>query len=274
LRQIRVERHRFTIDPVRTLPRALLAAALLAALSGCASGDGGTTEAGPAPTPTPSVTKSRLNVRDLVKNPLKTIGTDFPAYAVDARGASVPVYDKAGGKVLRTFGNPQPSGAPLVFLLDKTEKDWHRVFLPARPNGSTGWVRAADVRVRGVPYRVDVLRGAHRLRLYDRDKLSKEYPVAIGTKDTPTPGGTFYLKELIKPTNAGGVYGPYAYGLSGYSDVLKSFAGGEGVIGIHGTNDPSVIGTDVSHGCIRLRNDDITYLAKLLPLGTPVRILA
>jgi lipoprotein-anchoring transpeptidase ErfK/SrfK len=46
------------------------------------------------------------------------------------------------------------------------------------------------------------------------------------------------------------------------------------VIGLHGTSQPSSIGHDVSSGCIRLRNADITRLARLLPLGTPVRILA
>jgi lipoprotein-anchoring transpeptidase ErfK/SrfK len=46
------------------------------------------------------------------------------------------------------------------------------------------------------------------------------------------------------------------------------------VIGIHGTNEPQLVGTDVSHGCIRLRNEDISRLVGLLPLGTPVEITA
>jgi lipoprotein-anchoring transpeptidase ErfK/SrfK len=198
----------------------------------------------------------------------------FPAYAATARGADVAVYDRRDGAVTRHLANPQPSGAPLTFLVKRRGFVWLEVYLPVRPNGATGWVRARDVTVAGMPYRVDVLRGAHRLRLYERDKLRKDFPVAIGTEQTPTPGGTFYLKELLIPTNGNGFYGPYAYGLSGFSNVLKTFGGGEGVIGIHGTSDPSVIGQDVSHGCIRMRNADITYLARLLPLGTPVRILA
>jgi hypothetical protein len=252
---------------VRKLGVFLVAAALLTGCGG--SGEpAGRTSTGPSPT-------RSLDIAKLLKHPLKTAGSEaFPAYAVWAKGRSVGVYDRPDGTLRRTFGNPQPSGAPLVFLLDRGTSAWLHVFLPARPNGSTGWVRAADVDVRGVPYRVDVLRSAHQLRLYERDRLVKTFPVAIGTRDTPTPGGTFYLKELIRPTNRGGVYGPYAYGLSGFSDVLTTFSGGEGVIGIHGTNDPSVIGTDVSHGCIRLRNADITYLAQRLPLGTPVQILA
>jgi lipoprotein-anchoring transpeptidase ErfK/SrfK len=74
------------------------------------------------------------------------------------------------------------------------------------------------------------------------------------------------------PPTANGPYGPYAYGLSGFSNVLTSFGSGDGVIGIHGTNEPWLIGKDVSHGCIRMRNDDIERLAQFLPLGTPVEI--
>jgi len=96
--------------------------------------------------------------------------------------------------------------------------------------------------------------------------------VGLGTSTTPTPGGVFYTKELLKPPTANGPYGPYAYGLSGYSPVLDEFLGGNGEIGIHGTNDPAGLGKDVSHGCIRISNEAITKLATMLPLGVPVQI--
>lgn len=236
-------------------------------LGGCAPADD--PAAAPSVSATPTPTGSR-GLRHTLSAPKPET---FPSYAVDAKGSTVAVYAKPAGTVVRTFADPQPSGAPLVFMLAKDEGAWLKVYLPARPNGSTGWVRRKDVEVRGVTYRIDVLRGAHKLRLYERGTLVKEFPVAIGTANTPTPGGTFYLKELLKPPNPNGDYGPYAYGLSGFSNVLTSFNGGDGVIGIHGTNRPEVIGTDVSHGCIRMRNADVTYLAKRLPLGTPVRIL-
>ena len=235
-------------------------------LGGCASSP----EPAAAPSASPSVSPTRI----LRRTPSAPVLATFPSYAADAKGRRVGVYDKEAGRVVRTFDNPQPSGAPLVFMLAEDRGAWLRVYLPARPNGSTGWVRRADVVVRGVTYRVDVLRGAHELRLYDRGVLARTFPIAVGTRNTPTPGGTFYLKELLEPPDPDGDYGPYAYGLSGFSNVLTSFNGGDGVIGIHGTNDPSAIGHDVSHGCIRLRNADITYLAARLPLGTPVRILA
>jgi len=78
----------------------------------------------------------------------------------------------------------------------------------------------------------------------------------------PTPHGTYYLVELLKQPDPYGLYGPYAFGLSAFSNVLFSFGGGPGEIGMYGTNNPSALGTDVSHGCIRISNDGITKLAQ------------
>jgi hypothetical protein len=240
------------------------AIALTALLVGC-EGSSPRPVASPSPTPAPSPTTPA----PASPTPSQT------SYAATAKGSSVRVLARPNGPVTHTLANPQPSGAPLTFLLKgPLGGDWLEVYLPVRPNGSSGFVRARDVTIASVPYRVDVLRRAHRLRLFRDGALVKEFPVAIGTHETPTPGGVFYLKELLVPREPGGPYGPYAYGLSGFSNVLTRFGGGDGVIGIHGTNDERTVGTDVSHGCIRMRNADVTYLAHLLPLGTPVRILA
>ena len=201
-------------------------------------------------------------------------GQQFSAYAATAVRARVEVHDAPDGDVTSALDNPLPSGAPLTFLVVEQQPDWVHVQLPVRPNGSTGWVRADAVEVAGVPYRLDVRTAAHELDLYEGDELVRTFPVGIGKADTPTPGGTFYLKELLRPPDPDGDYGPFAYGLSGFSTTLDSFMGGEAVIGLHGTDDPSSVGRDVSSGCIRMRNEDITELAELLPLGTPVRILA
>jgi lipoprotein-anchoring transpeptidase ErfK/SrfK len=77
----------------------------------------------------------------------------------------------------------------------------------------------------------------------------------------------------LKQPDPSGLYGPWAFGTSAFSDVLQSFGGGPGQIGLHGTNYPQGIGTDVSHGCIRMSNTNITRLAHVLPLGTPLSIL-
>ena len=83
--------------------------------------------------------------------------------------------------------------------------------------------------------------------------------------------GTFYLASLLRPPTPDSVYGTYAYGLSGYSNVIRDWRWG-GLIGLHGTNDPSSVGRYTSHGCIRMFNRDIGRLVRILPLGTPITI--
>ena len=192
-----------------------------------------------------------------------------------AAGPRVGVYDSPTATTpTRTLANPQPSGAPLVFLVRETHGDWLQVLLPVRPNGSSGWVKATEVRLTQHGFRILIELGAHRITVSEGATVIDEEPIGVGTRDTPTPGGLYYTKELLQPPDPSGPYGPYAYGLSGFSDVLPNFAGGEGVIGIHGTNDPSALGHDVSHGCIRMSNAGITKLAHVLPLGVPVEIRA
>jgi lipoprotein-anchoring transpeptidase ErfK/SrfK len=90
----------------------------------------------------------------------------------------------------------------------------------------------------------------------------------------PTPPGRYFVKELLMPTKRDALYGPFALGLSGYSDSpgARDFKGGDGVLAIHGTDDDRSIGKRVSHGCIRVANDVISYLADTVPMGTPVDI--
>ncbi|MBC7678032.1 MAG: L,D-transpeptidase [Pseudorhodobacter sp.] len=262
----------------------LTAGLLVSALSGCAVG-GGPSAASPAATDRTGSDRAGSD-RPATPSPtgrahpgfgLGTRGQDekaFPAYSATSVVRRLPVYTSVGGPVTRTLTDPQPSGAPLVLLVLSRAPGWLQVQLPVRPNGTTGWVLARDVRLSGLRYRLDVHLATHRLDVVDRGTVLRHFPIGVGTRDTPTPGGTFYLKELLQPPDPSGPYGPFAYGLSGYSTRLTSFAGGDGVIGIHGTDDPTAVGRDVSHGCIRLRNVDITALTRLLPLGTPVRILA
>ena len=99
----------------------------------------------------------------------------------------------------------------------------------------------------------------------------RTFTIGLGKESTPTPNGTFYIISLLRPPTGSSTYGPYAYGLSAFSDAITDWAGGA-VIGIHGTDDPSSIGNRKSHGCIRMRNRDIEYLVPILPLGTPVEI--
>lgn len=176
------------------------------------------------------------------------------------------------------LSNPNEIGAPLTFLVDGTEVggEFIPVFLPIPPNGTRGWVRTRDVSLKANPYHIKVEVGAHRLTLTNAGETVLETPVGVGRDGRETPTGLYYLKELRQPPDPNGIYGPYAYGISGFTTSPEAAAefGDGGVIGIHGTNEPSSIGRDVSSGCIRVPNDIITEMAEYLPLGTPVEIVA
>jgi len=212
-----------------------------------------------------------------------TTDTSLPAYVsyiAQPISSKVKVHEAADPSSPSTdYSNPwalddnPEHTVPQVFLVEERQPEWIRVLLPVRPNGTTGWVRAKDVRLTPNRFRIVVERGAHRITVYNGDDVMIQEPVAIGTDETPTPTGKFYLRVLLKAPDPNTVYGPYAYGLSGHSDVLTEFNGGDAELGIHGNNDASVLGTSVTHGCIRMSNESITRLAGILPLGTPVEIV-
>jgi lipoprotein-anchoring transpeptidase ErfK/SrfK len=250
---------------VRTAAATGLAAVLgIAGLAGCGGGDG---KPNAAPTAIPEAVRSNLAAIAGLGQTSSTI--------VTAIGSGVDIYKAPTDRQRSSrLSSPNENGVTRVFLVTAKLPGWWQVLLPIRPNGSSGWIKASQVKASQTPYRIVVARGAHRLRLYKSGALVAQEPVAIGTSDTPTPGGRFYLTELLKPRNPNGPYGPYAFGISGYSTSLDSFDGHAPVIGIHGTNQPQFLGKDVSHGCIRLSNDAITRLKSTVPLGTPVEITA
>ncbi len=184
----------------------------------------------------------------------------------ETKGSAAPAWE---------FANPIESGGPLVFLAIERHLDgWLHVLLPIRPNGTTGWIRAENVSLAEHQFRVEVHLQEFRLDVFEAGEVVLTATVGVARDNAPTPGGIYFITELLEPPGADSPYGSYAYGLSGFSDVFETFAGGPGQLGIHGTDDPASIGTQVSSGCVRLRNEDIEQLAALLPLGTPVAIFA
>jgi lipoprotein-anchoring transpeptidase ErfK/SrfK len=195
-----------------------------------------------------------------------------PTYEVARARFAVGVFVAPDGSPATVLSPLTKLGAPRVLLVVADEDDWLQVLLPLRPNGSVGWVRRVEVDLSTVTLRVEIDRATHRLRLFDGAAVVMDEPVAVGRAATPTPAGQFYVTELLRPPNARGAYGPYAFTLSAYSNVYQRFGSGDGAVGLHGTNEPRSLGADASHGCVRVSNDVIQRLAATLPLGTPVVI--
>ena len=128
-----------------------------------------------------------------------------PAVVAQAKADSIQIFDDAAvatptgrfdGGVITAADATSAPGIPIVFLVKQATDDNGRyeVYLPVRPNGSTGWVRASDVDVTTVTYRIEVSITEHRLRVFDGEDIVVDEPVGVGTVDRPTPGGIYYLK--------------------------------------------------------------------------------
>jgi lipoprotein-anchoring transpeptidase ErfK/SrfK len=197
--------------------------------------------------------------------------TIFVAYA---RVARVSVYGSAtSSRVRQTLASRTDDGTLLSFLVRSLRLRRAFVYLPTRPNGSSGWVPRSQVRIYRDRYRVRIDLRRHRLTAWRDGSVVVRAPVGVGRAVSPTPAGTYYVVSRIRPLDPASVYGAFAFGLSAHSNVYARFGfGGDGRIGLHGTNDPSGVGHDVSHGCIRMTNRAILRLARILPLGTPITI--
>jgi hypothetical protein len=148
---------------------------------------------------------------------------------------------------------------------------WLRVRLAVLPNGTTGWVRRAALGgYVGVRARLVVDLEGLTATLFRNGRRIFQAPVGVGQPAWPTPRGRFFIRNKLRRFSSP-FYGPLAFGTSARSSVLTDWPGG-GFVGIHGTNRPDLIPGRVSHGCIRLRNEDILELARLMPVGTPLTI--
>jgi lipoprotein-anchoring transpeptidase ErfK/SrfK len=249
-----------TVTTTTTNPTVRTAVAVLALALAVLAGCGG----GSSPETADEASTSSTTASEAVEH--------GPALVARPAG-DVPVFAAPGdGQPTTTLPATTDFGSARVLLVVDQQEGWLEVALPTRPNGSTGWIPAEGVDIEEVPYELVVDVSDRTVTLLDGGETVLSTPAAVGTPDLPTPTGDFYLTDKLA-TGEDGAYGPFALGVSAHSEVLTEFAGGDGQVGIHGTNDPSSIGQPVSHGCVRVANDVITRLADLLPLGTPVTVV-
>jgi len=176
-------------------------------------------------------------------------------------------------KQFRSDFRPQYVLALDVARTKKGAPAWYRISVPGRPNGRTGWVRAGAVDLHPVHKRLVIYRGERRFEFWSGNRLLRSGKVAVGKPGAETPLGLFYVTWKFNPSidPSWAILGAYAFETSAYSK-LTDWPGG-GIVGVHGTPWPELLGQAVSHGCIRLDNRDVEYLRNRVPLGTPVKIV-
>jgi lipoprotein-anchoring transpeptidase ErfK/SrfK len=139
-----------------------------------------------------------------------------------------------------------------------------------RPNGRKGWVLAEGVKTHPVRSNIVIDLSSRKLRVLEHGKTRFATRVAVGRRGMETPTGSFYLTATFKPTER--FLGAFAFETSAYSK-LSEWPGG-GVVGLHGTSMPWLLGQAVSHGCVRMSNAAAGVLKRLTPAGTPLKIVA
>lgn len=140
---------------------------------------------------------------------------------------------------------------------------WVRLRLPGRPNDAAGWVRSERLLLRPTPWRITISRSRRALTVYRNGRALRTFAVVIGAPLTPTPRGLFSIVHAWRSEPSSFV-GSWVLGLTAHSDVLRHFEGGSGEVGIHGRGGASLLdplGSAASHGCIRLANRAIGWLA-------------
>ena len=231
--------------------RAVLALALLVALTL------GLLAAASAPAAAPAASQA-----------LAAFETPHTAYASPSTDAKRVGYVTGTGPIM---------GRRSVFpVIDTRERrgatTWLRVRLPGRPNGRTGWVVARDTIAQSTGFHVVVELDRRRALVYWRSHRVRTFSVIVGKPSTPTPRGEFFVEEMVPlgPTADGA---PFALATSARSDVLERYEGGVGQIALHGIGNLSgTMGTAASHGCVRLGDAAIGWLAKTLSPGVPITI--
>lgn len=208
-------------------------------------------------------------------HPLGSMRKAYAAIAVHRLNA----FRRPGSGFLSSYGTMNQNGVPTVFgvlgaVVGKDcEPRWYRVQLPQRPNGASGWVRAADVQIAAVETRIVVDLSRRQLTFFRDGHPRLTTTVAVGSPATPTPTGSYYVNQRLIPKDTSGPFGPGAIGVSAFSNVLTGWTQG-GPIAIHGTNEPWSIGRAASNGCVRVPNDILRRLFDAALMGTPVIIHA
>ena len=255
---------------MRILRPLLVLATAATVIAACGGGEG-TSD----PTTAPRASETTTAAATIATEPAATGVQPVDGLVATAKGELAVYASTAATTPASTLPAQTEFGSPMTVRVvgwDGTEGEWLEVLLPVRPNGSRGFVRQADVELAHVEYAVDVDLATRTLRVFEGDALVLETAVAIGAEENPTPTGDFYVTDVLDTGDDGSAYGRKALGVAAHSTELSEFGGGDGQIGIHGTNQPSSIGQAVSHGCVRVPNDIVTQLAQNLPLGTPVTI--
>jgi hypothetical protein len=147
-------------------------------------------------------------------------------------------------------------------------RPWYRISVPMRPNGTMGWIPVTTAALAPTVSRIVVHIRTRTIDVYWHNRHALHAMVAVGAPGRETPLGHYYVQARFVPDDS--FLGVFAVETSAYSKMTE-WPGG-GVVGIHGTSMPQLLGQAVSHGCVRVANSTAEALRRYAPLGTPIWI--
>ena len=189
---------------------------------------------------------------------------------------AVKARPSAGAAVVGSM----PSGSkyydvPITAWVEATAKHgrWGRVEIPYVWPRREGWIPLRGLTRSSTHVEVHVDLSRHWVSVTKFGTTLFGLRAATGASASPTPVGEYFVTDRI-PFSAGSALGSFAFGISGIQPHLPAGWSGGNQLAIHGTSDPSSIGTSVSAGCVRVGETGLDRLMPLLKLGTPVIIEA
>lgn len=190
------------------------------------------------------------NLNELIKEYPNNYLSSIPYEPYSKSYRIYNIYDGSGGYVYdpSIYDNSLPLSVNVVKILKPNIKN-----IPSIENDLNTFNKIG----------IFIDTSSKKLLVHSGNTILKTYPVGLGKATTPTPLGSYFINSKV--SNPKSIYGEGIYGTRALELSNKDYA-------IHGTNQPELIGSYVSNGCIRMKNEDIEELYSFIPLNTPIII--
>jgi lipoprotein-anchoring transpeptidase ErfK/SrfK len=182
------------------------------------------------------------------------------------------MHSSPGGRTFAKLATKTEFGSPEALWVRAHKGNWLGVVSPLAGNGKLGWIQRSAVSLGRESWALRVSLAKRQLTVLNNGKTQKQYTVAVGRPDAPTPTGSFSVTDRLDTGDPAGPYGCCVLALSAKSPHAIQGWGGGNRIAIHSTPETSSIGLPVSHGCLRLTLAEGRWLLGHVPLGSPTII--
>ncbi len=220
----------------------------------------------------PDIGYSRRAVQRIVDRVRVAVTRDAVDAKVDFKPDEVSIHQARSGRSIDALALRSKIEKALVFnMADRLVSAPLRTVAPK--------VRGAQL-AKKYPVVLTVDRRGFKISLFKNLKRVTTYPIAVGQAGLETPAGLYEIQnKAVNPAWhvpnsawAGSLAGQVIPGGAPNNPIVARWLGVYDGVGVHGTTARGSIGTNASHGCIRMLVEDVEKLYDQVPLGTPIFI--